>query len=210
MEIKSDYTAEGLDRLLSTLKSEGETRTKLEHLIASYLDEAQVLEDAAFPLIDELSISGATGDRLNRLGELANVPRDGRGDDDYRQRIRAEIAILTSQGRPSDIFKVFWLLIGADPNTDTEYDEAYPKSLVIRQRNRAINENSTPPISPVEFEAKVSSLLQRAAPAGTQVHVVYSGYRSSDENVFRFSDTADTTEASVSHGLENGWFCEGT
>ena len=58
---KTDYTAEGLDRLLSTLKSEGETRTKLEELIASYVDQCQALEDAAFPLIDELSIDGATG-----------------------------------------------------------------------------------------------------------------------------------------------------
>ena len=39
-----------------------------------------------------------TGDRLDGLGVIVDVLRGGRGDDAYRLRIRAELAILKSKG----------------------------------------------------------------------------------------------------------------
>jgi hypothetical protein len=190
---KTDYTSEGLDRLLSTLKG----GTKLEALVASYVDRVQELEDAAFPVYAQWDIETATGDRLDRIGQILLVPRSGLTDEPYRLRLRAEIAILTSIGTEYDLVRVIQLLTGAPAKANVEYYEFFPKTAYVRVIDHPVS-------GTVGGQAVTAALLRRAAPAGTEVHYLYSLTESSDDNVFKFSSTADTTETSVSYGTENG------
>lgn len=188
---KTDYTSEALDRLLSTLKGDPKT----DALISSFVDRCQELEDAAYPMVEQRNLDVAEGTMLDRIGSIVNLPRGGRDDDDYRLRIRAEIAILNSDGLASDMIQVLQLLVGEEAG-DIELDEGFPKALTMRARNHDHDS------SDLAMDL-ILSILVRAASAGTEVDLVYSN-EASDDNVFHFSNTADTVEAGATYGTENG------
>jgi len=190
---KTDYTSEGLDRLLTTLQGGAKT----EALVAAYVDRAQELEDAAFPLYSQWDIETATEDRLDRIGQIFLVPRSGLTDEPYRLRLRAEIAILTSIGTWYDLVRVIQLLTAAPSSTNVAYYEFFPKTSFVRVIDHAVS-------GTVADQAISAALLRRAAPAGTEVHYVYSLTESDDANVFKFSASAETTESSATYGTENG------
>lgn len=156
---------------------------------------AQDLEDAAFPYYQQKDIDEATGDRLDQIGTIVNVQRGGRTDAAYRQRIRAENAILSSKGTANDLIEVLQLLAGT--TNDVFYDDAYPKGALLRVEDYAWS------VTQDRMDQNLFD-LQRATPAGTEVDLVYSLTQANDDNVLRFSDTADTTEASQTYGLSNG------
>ena len=191
--LKTDYTAEGLLRLLTTLQG----GANYEALASSFLDRCQELETAAFPLYTERNIDTATGDRLNRIGQLFLVPRDNRTDDDYRLRLRAEIAILTSIGTEYDLVRVAQLLVSAADPTNLNYIEFYPKTAFVRVVDHIVTGS-------VADQVITAALLQRAAPAGTEVHFLYSLIESDDTKVFKFSATAAVTETLATYGTESG------
>jgi len=193
---KTDYTTEAQERLLSTLQG----ATKLEALAASYTDRCQELEAEAYDLLEQRSIENAVGDRLDQIGWLFNVPRSGRLDEPYRLRLRAEIAILNSDGTASALMGVVRLLF-ALPDLDIEYSEGQPKTAVLRPRDYAS-------LIPDWELDDILDLLRRAAPSGTDVELVVSGNKTSDADIFHFSNTADTTESLATYGTENGSVCQ--
>lgn len=189
MDKKTDYTQEAIGRLLASLAD----KTTLNALISSFLDRCQELEDAAYPLYEQRNIDDATGDRLDGFGQIFNVARAGRSDDDYRLRLRAELAILLSQGTAYDLLRVYQLLIGQTP-LDMRYSDYTPKTVYIRPRD----------FDATGFDMDtIANLIRRAAPAGTHVHVLYS-FESDDDNVFKFG--ASGSELSSSNGFGNGTF----
>lgn len=191
----TDHKAEGQGWLLEQFASS----PKLQGWLGAYLDEIQGMETALQPVLAARDIDTATGHRLDGLGQIVNVERDGRDDDAFRLRIRAEVAILQSTGTEFDLIKVLQLLT-AKPDKDMAFDEYFPKTVYIRPRNYTVPGTSAD-------QLEILTLLRRAAPAGTEVHYVYSLDETSDQNMFRFSDTADTTESGAAYGTESGTLC---
>jgi len=186
------HTVTGLDRMLDQF--DGSVNLRL--LASSYLDQAQSFEDVAYQLINARSLAIVSGDRLDGLGQIVNVPRNGRTDEDYRLRIRAELAILLSQGTTEDLIGVLRLLLGLSSPPDIQIDEYYPKSIFMRARDFIVTEDPD----------MVTALLRRAASAATNLQFIYTTTESDDDDLFRFSDTNGTSETSSSHGYSNGMF----
>lgn len=185
-----DHTEAGLDTLLA----EFQQASKLKSWLAAHLDQVQDLEDGMQPLLASHSIDIAVGVGLDVIGAILGLPRGGLiVDDDYRLRLRAEVAINNSEGTQFDLINVLQLLIGL-PTKDIQYDEYFPKTVYLRPRNHIVDDDTD----------VVLALLKRAAPAGTEIHIVYSTVETSDDDIFRFSTVADTTQTSATYGTENG------
>lgn len=191
---KTDYTTEGQGRLLSTLQGD----PKLDGLIAAYLDRCQELEDVAYEVIRQRGIDTAEGHRLDRIGGLVGIRRGGRDDDTYRLRIRAEIAILNSDGLAEDLITILGLLLGLDAPFDVELTEAFPKTVILRPRDHRTTKTDA------DLDI-VLDLLRRGTSAGTDIELVYSQNSDTDSAVFHFSTVADTTQSSASYGTESGY-----
>jgi len=186
------HTATGLGRLLEQFKGS----VRFRALLSSYVDGVQDFEDVAYQIINARRLDIAAGYQLDGLGQIVNVPRGGRDDEDYRLRIRAELAIILSQGTTEDLIGVLRLLLGLASPPDIQIDEYYPKAIFMRPRNFIVNDDP----------ATIAALLRRAASAATNLQFVYSQTESDDDDLFRFSDTNGTSETSSSHGYSNGTY----
>lgn len=193
MATNTTHTATALAQLIEQFQDSSDIKA----LIAAFVDRAQDLENALFPLLEIRNVDTMTGDRLDGLGQIVNVGRGGRTDDEYRLRIRAELAILKSTGIARDLVSTLQLLI-AQTVADIQVDEYYPKTIYLRPRNFSVGST--------DMDA-VAGLLRRAAPAGTSLQVIYSTTETSDDAMFRYSDTAGTPELSSTHGFGAGTYC---
>ena len=191
--MKNDtVTADGLDLLLEQFSGS----VQLRSLLSSFLNRAQDFEDAAHPIIDARNLDVATGHRLDGFGQIANIPRGGLSDDDYRLRIQAELAVLTSQGSIEDLTAILQLLIGMPSPPDIQIDEYCPKAIYMRARDFIVDEDP----------AVIGNLLRRAVSAATYLQFIYTPAEADDDDLFRFSDTSGTPEFSSSKGFGNGTF----
>lgn len=77
-----------------------------QNTVQAVLNRLQELEDAAIFLLSCMSIDGAFGDLLNKLGSMVGEPRLGRSDVDYRAGIRLRVRVNISSGRATDIIAV--------------------------------------------------------------------------------------------------------
>jgi hypothetical protein len=185
-DTKTDYTAEGLGRLLDQF--DGSVNLRL--LAASYIDQVQAFEDAAHPLLLERNILVATGDRLDGLGEIVNILRSGRTDDEYRLRIQAELAVLTSQGAIEDLITVARLVLVLATPPPLEILDLDPKTVYMRTVDMVL----------AEADAIIAGpLFRRTVSAATEMLFVYSEYL--DATTFTLSSQGATTESSASLGL---------
>ena len=190
MTTNTTHTATALAQLIEQFQDSAD----LKSLLTAFVDRVQDLEDALYPMLEIRNIDTMTGDRLDGLGQIVNVDRGGRTDDEYRLRIRAELAILKSTGIARDLISTLQLLV-AQTVADIQVDEYYPKTIFLRPRNFSVGTS--------DMET-VADLLRRAAPAGTNLQVIYSTVESDDADVFRFSSTTGVSEAGKTYGFGNG------
>ena len=97
----TDHDAQGQARLISQYQKAPVFKTWLSTLMG----RIQILEDAIWAVIVNRNIDGV-GFVLDNIGKIIKRPRGGLGDDDYRIALRAEIAILRSNGTTPDIIAV--------------------------------------------------------------------------------------------------------
>jgi hypothetical protein len=183
-EQNTAITQTGLDRMISQF----DKSTNLRELATSWLDRIQEVEDGIWPLLGERGISGATGDRLDGIGQILNLERGGLSDTDYRVALTAETLVLSSRGSVEDLLKVAQALIQM-PTADYELDEHYPKSVVMRAVDHVL---TTDPVA-------LGTALQRTAPATTRVGFIYSYVL--DASTFTLSSQPATVETSAALGL---------
>lgn len=179
-------TADGLAQMLDQFKES----VNLRLLAASYLDQAQALEDAVWPLLNERSLANATGDRLDGIGEIFDTPRGGQNDADYRLTLQAEIGVLLSQGTEADLLTIAQLLIQMT-TPDYEFTEYFPKSVYIRAIGVILDADGL----------RIASALKRSVSAGTTMLFVFAEY--TESVVFTMSSQAATSESSALLGLAN-------
>lgn len=180
-------TADGLAQMLDQFKGS----VNLRLLAASYLDQAQALEDAIWPLLGERSLSNATGDRLDGIGEIFGIPRGGQGDTGYRLTLQTEFAVLQSSGTEAELLTIAQLLVQM-PTPNYEFVENFPKGVTIRPVNYAIS---------VLVAPRVGSTLRRSASAGTSLFFVSANW--TDSVIYTLSSSPTTLQTSASTGLAN-------
>ncbi len=181
------YVAEGLARMLDQFDGS----VDLRKLASVFLDQAQTLEDAAFPLLGERGLDNATGDRLDRIGALVGETRSGRSDTDYRLALQAEIAVLASRGTAEDLLTIVQLFVQMTVPIYEMY-EYFPKGFYLRP----VDENLTDALA-----AFTTTALKRSVSAGTTMSFVYSNVF--DSVTFQMSSQAATVETSGLLGLAN-------
>lgn len=186
----TSYVADGLNRLISQF--DGSPRFR--DLVSSYLLEIQELEDAAFPILTERNIDVATGDRLDGFGQMVGLLRGGRTDVLYRQAIKAEIAVLISEGSSEELLNIIRLIYPPAfiPLVSYEFVEYFPKQVVIRAIDVFSGEDDA---------ALITASLRRAAPAGTNVQFIW--HQGLDDVLYTLSTQATVLETSSTLGLAN-------
>lgn len=103
-----------IDDALSRLLNQYKNKINFSNLISSLVGSIQTLEDVYFDLIEKRSIDIAVGIQLDRLGTIVGQEREGRTDEEYRQRIKARILQNVSQGEPEKLIDLVTLLL--NPN----------------------------------------------------------------------------------------------
>lgn len=117
-----------VERGLSLRITQDFEKPRLEALIASYLEEVQLLEDAIWQVIDGRMLDEAVGHQLDVLGKLVGQPRVGDTDDEFRVYIQARIAANRSDGTAPDVMRVAETLLS---ELDWHYRELFPASIVV-------------------------------------------------------------------------------
>jgi hypothetical protein len=177
-------TADALAQMLDQF--DGSVNLRL--LAASFTDQAQQFEDDIWPLLAERSLALATGHRLDGFGQIANLDRSGRNDDDYRLALTAEFAVLQSNGTAEELITIAQLMVQMG-TADYDVREYYPKGFYIRPVDHVLT------VDPV----LVGTMLDRAVSAATTMSFVYSNY--ADATTYTLSSQGAVVETSTSLGL---------
>ena len=124
-----EYISDHVPRAIALFIEQFEDKPVLEANERSFLSPVQPLEDLLQDMKrDMLNLTGGTGDRLDIIGEILNLPRDGRPDSDYRNALIAKIGILSSNGEPESVRNAAIFFTGA---SSVKLDEVYPAGLSL-------------------------------------------------------------------------------
>jgi hypothetical protein len=95
----TDHVTEALEHFVEQFKG----KPNLSALMTAFVNQVQDLEDACYELYTERWIDTAVGVQLDGLGAIVGEDREGRGDEEYRLAIKAQIQINFSEATPEDI-----------------------------------------------------------------------------------------------------------
>lgn len=107
-EVK-DHKEQGVGRLLGQFKD----KSNITALMDGWLQGIQTAEDSVFDLLNNRSLSTATGVTLDYIGGIVGASRKGKSDESYRDAIKLQILVNTSEGTPSDILEILSLITEA-------------------------------------------------------------------------------------------------
>lgn len=150
-------------------------------LLDSYIQQVQLLENAAFDVLNSRTVESASDAQLDLLGKLVGQPRNGMEDKDYRLCINARIAINVGSGTADQLLNLF-ILLGETPSIYV----TPPASFYLYM----------PSISS-DTAASYAPLVAIAKAAAVASAVVYSTI--DDAHTFTFSDN-DTEQSSTTQG----------
>lgn len=184
VEHNPDHIAEGQALPIYDLR-----KTKLQALLASYLEQVQDVEDAFWSLYFGLMIDDAEGDALDMLGALVGEARQGRTDDVYRVWILARARVHRSNGKPEELIAIMRLV--CDSTIEIALFEWFPATIQIRLTG-AVD---------ATLAAQVAGLMQEAKAQGIALEMYYGSVPIAGTFTLGAFDTYDTT--STGTGLAN-------
>ena len=133
-------------------------------LLSIYLDQVQELNQAQLDLGDlSTDIDTVFGYQMDILGNLLGLKRQGRGDEDFRDFIKAYIATVSGSGTPEDVINYLKITTKAEK---VRYWEHYPASIILETNGTFIQKN-------------LANSVDSLSPAGVKVGgviVVEDGY----------------------------------
>ena len=116
------------DDAKALLISQFKGKEKFEALVGALVSPLQTAEDDLFAIRYQQKLDYATGDMLDKWGEMVGITRQGRLDPEYLIQIKAKIAINVSTGTINEVADIFNLITGA---THTEVFERFPREVAI-------------------------------------------------------------------------------
>lgn len=66
-------------------------------------EDLEITQQSIIELVNNVDVNIATGELLDFLGKIAVEPRNGRGDDEYREAIKLKRLLNTSEGVPDKL-----------------------------------------------------------------------------------------------------------
>lgn len=159
-EYWGDHVSTGSDRILQFCR--GDRFSALMNLFADRTDD---MIATAVEIQQAFDLESATGDRLDKLGEILVRPRRGLNDTRYRTLLQIQVQLLlTSASTTPTIQRIVELYTGAAP---TEYAENYPMGYSI---GALINDPADLPL--------LEQLINEATSAAyrSTIHVVSAGW----------------------------------
>jgi hypothetical protein len=103
-----DHVDQALDRLPEGYRGQPITAALIEAIVTPL----QTLEGAAAAVKPWRDLASVEGRPLEVIGRILKVRRNGLSDTDYRARLRAEIAVLHSDGLAESILHITRLTLG--------------------------------------------------------------------------------------------------
>lgn len=103
------HIADAISRLIQQYKE----KDRIEGIIEALTEQVQELEDRTFELFTLRALDVATGEQLDRFGEIVVQDREGFDDDFYRILLKVKIGINNSSGDPSTAINTIRLLTEA-------------------------------------------------------------------------------------------------
>lgn len=97
-------------------------------VLQAIVNRVQELENAAWVLLQNMAITIATGDLLNKYGAIVGEQRLGRSVADYQAGIKLKIRTNISSGRAVDVLAV--AILAYAPSSPS-YSEGYPAAWVL-------------------------------------------------------------------------------
>ena len=129
----------------------------------------QDLEDLAWDLYSELSILFASGDRLDKIGALFGVTREGQNDLYFRARVDLMARARWSHGTIGHLASIIWA--AAKIETNLRYRVAQDAPCDCLYTLEAVSGSDTD-LMTERYQAAIAEAIPEAAPAGTGVTVV--------------------------------------
>jgi len=151
----TDHVTRGVERLIERYRL-----PRTSALLASWLTEAQAVEDAFYQLLTERHVAVASGETLDMLGRIVGQPRDGRDDATYRIWISARVMVSRSSGTTEQILAIADKLVGGGPVVLREY---YPGSFIVDLGGVEVHVGS-----------EIAQLLQLAKAAGVRFQATWA------------------------------------
>ena len=171
----TDHGSEAVDRLVTQFKD----KERITGIVEAIGGQIQGLEDVSCDLIDDRKIDTAEGVQLDKIGKIVGRRRLGLSDASYRQVIKAQIGINTSNGHLEDLFFVFNLITGSTQSIYVPYQVAMLE----------IYANTD--ISSLDI-GQLYADLQRTVPGGVRVHAIGwfdGGGGTGEDEAFSFAES---------------------
>lgn len=154
---ESDHATRAVERLLAQYRQQ----PKLEALIALQAGYVQDLEDAAFDFFEQVTLAGAEGATLERLGLIVGQQREGRTDEVLRTWIGARIRLNRGSGTVPELVDLFSAL--APEGATVVVRESFPAGLVVELEDVA---------TPAELADQLARVLQLARGGGIRAFLI--------------------------------------
>lgn len=182
----TDHVTRGVERLIERYRL-----PRTSALLASWITEVQVLEDALIQLLVERSVDTAVGEQLDVLGKIVGQPKQGRDDETYRLWISARTLVSRSSGTTEEIIAIVKKLVGG---ATVRLDDYYPAAFTVSVLS------GTDAVS----GAQIAQLVQLAKAAGVQFFFVWQTDLWPD--AFMFSPLLGVPVLDSPHGFDRGAF----
>lgn len=102
-------------RKTPTAFSEAENYNKIQ---TPFYTSFQDIENIAFELLKDTEIDASKGSQLDLIGEILGILRSGLSDDEYREKIKAELVIRNSTGTQESLITAVKTIIKGDSELD--------------------------------------------------------------------------------------------
>jgi hypothetical protein len=167
----NNHVSEALGRVVQQYSN----ATNLQNLISAFVEQIQLLEDAAQSMYTRLDIDASEGVQLDKIGDIVGIARQGYSDTTYRILIKGKIAQNTSKGTPEDIIQIYNILTSG---ANAFLMEVFPAQIAISNDGTIA----------AGLETLVKTMVEGATAAG--VGLDYIGYHNG-ANAFGFAGSTD-------------------
>lgn len=177
MTQNAGYIGDHEDRAVKVLTGNRAKKPETQQLTRALTRSVQSLEDNISDVRSALTLAGATGVWLDRLGRIVGEPRGGLSDAEYRRFISARLQINRSQGERERLIRIAQLMSGA---SFVQMTSAYPAGytmLIV-----------TPTFLSESIRTRIRQRMEQATSAGVGVDL--SNGVSSKDTVFRLDNSA--------------------
>lgn len=180
-----NHIEKALERLIEQYKG----KSRISGFLRAIIKPVQGIEDVFQDLSTQRWLDTATGDLLDRIGNIVGIARNfGESDASYRLRIDTRIIINISNGEPESAISVFQRYLESDL---VLYQEAYPGGIIMMSEIEVDDQDT---INQIYEE------IENVIPAGVRVDALgeFDADRAfsidGDLPGFGFGDATDATE----------------